>query len=268
MRGPRRGETRRTVRALWWGWKAEFSGAAEYRADLLSGTLVSACWMGLSVAPVLVVSSHAAAPGWTLPNLLFLQAVWYLMDAVMWMLVVPNNNALERAVHEGLLDAVLLQPVNSLLMCTLGTVYVQDVPKVVLAVGLGAGAFAAGGGPASVTAAVGAAVAIACACVLLWAAGVLTSYKMISKVRFDAVFALTAAHNLARVPTPLYGSVLHLLMTVVVPISFLTTVPAQVFFGTLPAYWALGSITLTVAVVALTSRLWHAELRHYTGAMG
>ena len=57
-------EVGRTVRAVWWGWKAEFSGAAEYRADLVSGTFVSAVWLGIAVAPMVVVSQHnGGAPG-------------------------------------------------------------------------------------------------------------------------------------------------------------------------------------------------------------
>jgi ABC-2 type transport system permease protein len=88
----------------------------------------------------------------------------------------------------------------------------------------------------------------------------------LTHVRFEASFALAAVHNLARVPSPLYGPVLHLVMTVVVPVTFLTTVPAQLFYGTASLWWALASVALTA--VAVTSRLWHGELRRYTGSMG
>lgn len=262
------GEARRTIRAIWWGWKAEFSGAAEYRADLVSGTVVSAVWLALSITPMLVVSAHSqAAPGWTLPRLLFLQSIWYLMDAVLWMLIMNNARALSDKVQDGTLDAILLRPVNSLVLCTLGTVYVQDLPKVVLAVGLGGFAVANGGGPDSIPAAVAGLVAVACACVVMWAAGVLANVKSITHIQADGMFALHAAHNLARVPTPLYGPVLHVVLTVVVPIGFLTTVPAQIFFGMLPVWWVLASLALGAALVWATSRIWHRELRGYSGAM-
>lgn len=263
-----RGEGLRTVRAIWWGWKAEFSGAAEYRADLVSGTIVSAVWLALSISPMLVVSAHAqAAAGWTLPRLLFLQSIWYLMDAVLWMLIMNNARELADKVQDGTLDAILLRPVNSLVLCTLGRIYVQDLPKVVLAVGLGAWAVAAGGGPATPLAAAAGLVAVACACVLMWAAGVLANFKSITHIQADGMFALHAAHNLARVPTSLYGPVLHVVMTVVVPIAFLTTVPAELFFGLISLWWLLASLALTAAVVWVTSWLWHRELRGYTGAM-
>ncbi len=191
------GQLGRSVRAIWWGWRAEFSGAAEYRVDLVSGTLVSGLWLGIAVAPMLVVSAHGPVmQGWTLPRLLFLSAIWYLLDAVLWMVIVTNHRRLEHEIKHGTLDVVLLRPVNSLLLCTLGTIYVQDTPKAVLALGLAAGAVVVGGGPPSVLAAVATAVAVACACVLLWAAGVLVTYKALTHVRFDATFALAAVHNL------------------------------------------------------------------------
>lgn len=263
------GEARRTARAIWWSWKAEFSGAAEYRGDLVSGTVVSATWLGLSIAPMLVVSAHSqAAGGWTLPRLLLLQAVWYLLDGVLWIFITNNARRLSEMAQDGTLDAVLLRPVNSLVLCTLGTVYVQDVPKIVLAFGLGGYAVATGGGPATVLGAAAGLVAVACACVLMWAGGVLANVKSITHVQADGMFALHAAHNLARVPTSLYGPVFHVLLTIVLPIAFLTTIPAELFFGLRSLWWLAASIALTAAVVWVTSRLWHRELRNYSGAMG
>jgi ABC-2 type transport system permease protein len=102
----------------------------------------------------------------------------------------------------------------------------------------------------------------------MWAGGVLANVKSITHVQADGMFALHAAHNLARVPTSLYGPVFHVVLTVVVPIAFLTTIPAELFFGLRSVWWLVVSIALTAAVVWVTSRLWHRELRNYSGAMG
>jgi len=259
----------RTLRVLWWGWKAEFSGAAEYRADLFSGTIVSAAWLAISVMPMLVVSAQAPpTAGWTLPRLLFLSAVWYLMDAILWMLIMTNCRRWSFAVQNGTLDALLLRPVSSLVLCSLGSIYVQDLPKVALAIGLGTGAVIAGGGPSSAVACLAAVAAIGCACCLMWAAGVLANYKALSQVQFDGMFVVTAMHSLARVPTPLYGPTLRLVLTAVIPVAFLATVPTQIFYGAAGLWMALVAVALSAGVVMLTSRLWRRELRHYTGAMG
>ena len=266
--GPRVGSLRHTLLVLWSGWKATLSGAAEYRGDLVVGTLVSLVWLGVSAVPSIVVTLHTdGAGGWTLPRLMYLLAIWYLMDAVMWIIIMPNIGQWGRQVQTGALDAVLLRPVRSLVMCSLGTLGVQDLPKILLAAALGVGAVVRGGGPASVGALVASLVCLLCGLVLMWAFGVLTSYKVLTQVQFDASFLLHAGHNLARVPTPLYGRAIQVLLTWVVPVSFVATVPAQMMFSMASAWMVVAAVLVTTAVVLLVVVLWNREVRRYSGAM-
>lgn len=267
VRAPmRRGQTLRTLLA---GWRAELAAASEYRVDLVVGTLVTTIWLGISIAPVLVVALHAdGANGWTLPRLLFLQAVWYLLDALVWALLIMNVGYWEEQVQRGVLDAQLLKPVNSLVICSLGRLYVPDLPKVVLSIGLGVCAIVLGGGPVGWRQTTAAILATASALVLMWSMAVLANYKAISHVRFDGWALLFAAQNLARVPMPFYGPVLRVLLTAVVPIAFLATVPAQLFFGDVSLWLALVGVVLAACAVRLTWVLWQRELARYAGAMG
>ncbi len=258
-----------TLRVLSTAWRAELAGAAEYRGDLVIGTIVTTIWLGISVAPVLVVALHTGdANGWTLPKLLFLQAVWYLLDAVVWVVLIVNVGYWEDEVRVGQLDGRLLRPVNSLALCSLSRLHVPDLPKVVLAFGLGALAIALGGGPAGWLPSLAAAVSIASALVLTWALGVLANYKVLTHVRFDGWSVLFAAQNLARVPIPFYGPFLRIVLTVVVPIAFLATVPAEIFYGDASAWLALVAVALAVVSVRLTAVLWRREVGRYAGVMG
>lgn len=258
-----------TLRVLWAGWKAELAGAAEYRGDLVIGTIVTTIWLGISIAPVLVVALHTDdANGWDLPRLLFLQAVWYLLDAVVWVFLIANVGYWEEQVRLGVLDGLLLRPVNSLVLCSLGRIWVPDLPKIALAFALGVVAVTMGGGPVGWVNSVAAAASIASAVVLMWALGVLVNYKTLTHVRFDGWAALFAAQNLARVPVPFYGQVLRVVLTAVVPIAFLATVPAQVFFGDVTPWLGLVSVGLAVGAARLASFLWRRELARYAGAMG
>ncbi len=262
------GSLRHTLAVVWCGWRAALSGAAEYRGDLVVGTLVSLVWLGVSAVPSIVVTLHTdGAGGWTLPRLMYLLAIWYLMDAVMWIIIMPNIGQWGRQVQTGALDAVLLRPVRSLVMCSLGTLGVQDLPKILLAAALGVGAVVLGGGPASVGALVASLVCLLCGLVLMWAFGVLTSYKVLTQVQFDASFLLHAGHNLARVPTPLYGRAIQVLLTWVVPVSFVATVPAQMMFSMASAWMVVAAVLVTTAVVLLVVVLWNREVRRYSGAM-
>jgi ABC-2 type transport system permease protein len=264
--GLRRGHTARVVLA---GWRSELAGASEYRVDLVIGTLVTTLWLGVSVTPLLLVAAHTdGAQGWTLPRLLLLQAVWYLLDALVWALLIMNVGFWEEQVRTGTLDGVLLKPVNSLVLCSLGRLYVPDLPKVVLAVGMATVAIVLGGGPQGWVQSVAALVATGSALVLTWAIAVLANYKALTHVRFDGWSALFAAQNLARVPVTFYGPVLRVVLTAVVPIAFLATVPAQLFFGDASRWLAVVSVAVAGGAVWLTSTLWRRELGKYAGAMG
>ncbi len=66
---------------------------------------------------------------------------------------------------------------------------------------------------------------------------------------------------------PLYGPVVQVLLTVVVPVAFLATIPAQLLFGELPPVVVVACVAVALVAVRLTAFLWRRELRQYTGAM-
>ncbi len=255
-----------TLRALLVGWKAEFSAAAEYRADLIIGTIVSAVWLALAVIPAVIVFVHVnVAAGWTLERLLLVQAVWYLMDGVMWIFIQPNMFFLSEQVRSGDLDFLLLQPGSALARMSLTRLNVADVPKVFLAAGLALFAIIRGIDvtPSSVLFGL---VAVAAGVVLMWAIAMLTHVWSITQVQFNAAFAMHTAHNLARIPVTFYGRLISVILTFVIPIAFLSTVPAEVFFGGSGWIETLGAITVAAIGIGLAALAWRHQISRYSGA--
>ena len=257
-----------TVRALLVGWKAEFAAAAEYRADLVVGTIISTVWLGLAVIPAVAVFVHVnVASGWTLERLLLVQAVWYLLDGILWIVVQPNLFALEEQVRSGDLDFVLLQPGSALARVSLTRLSVADVPKVFLAAGLALYAIVRGI-DVSVGSALLGLLAIACGVVLMWAIALLTHVKTITAVQFNAGFAMHSAHNLARIPVGFYGRLVSVILTFVVPVAFLSTIPAEVVFGAGGLLEAAGAVAVATVGVLLTVAAWRHQINRYSGATG
>jgi ABC-2 type transport system permease protein len=69
-----------------------------------------------------------------------------------------------------------------------------------------------------------------------------------------------------RYPVAAYPAPLRLLFTLVIPVAFLTTVPAEVVLGraSTPMLW-LGS-GLAVGFFVVARQFWLYALRHYTSA--
>jgi ABC-2 type transport system permease protein len=226
------------------------------------GTGVTFVWLFFAIAPVLAAGRYLGqGDGWTQARLLFLQAVWYWMDAVMWVFLHGNIRQLQSDVRRGELDWKLLLPTDSLTLVTLGKVNVPDLPKFAIAVGLGA----LPGSPWSVLMFV---VCLLAASVLLWAVGVFSSYKVITKFEFEGDFLLSSAHNLARVPVSMYGTVLRIVLSSVLPVILITTVPSTVFFGWSGWQVPLTAIGATVALTAALRLAWRRETKLYVGLQG
>ena len=73
--------------------------------------------------------------------------------------------------------------------------------------------------------------------------------------------------NHRRSRAALDGPVVQVLLTVVVPVAFLATIPAQLLFGELPPVVVVACVAVALVAVRLTAFLWRRELRQYTGAM-
>ena len=256
-----------TLRAIWANWKASVASSAEFRTDAVLGLVVSTAWLGFAVAPAVIVFENVeSAQGWTLSRLLFVSAVWYALDAVMWLLLIINVTSWSDRVRLGELDAILLRPVDSLTMASLMRINVADLPKVLIAVILAAATLVFGES-VSIGAVGPALVATVAAMVIFWALAVLANVKVLTSVRFDGTFMLHTMHNLARIPTPLYGTALRLLLTVGLPVTFLTTIPAEVIYGAGSRWLALVSVAVAAGLTVLARMAWRHQVRRYVGAM-
>ena len=77
---------------------------------------------------------------------------------------------------------------------------------------------------------------------------------------FDGLF------QMARYPVGLYPGWLRLVLTWVVPVGVMTTVPAEALTGTLSTGMLLGAVALAVVLVVGASALFRAGLRRYASA--
>jgi ABC-2 type transport system permease protein len=71
---------------------------------------------------------------------------------------------------------------------------------------------------------------------------------------------------MARYPVGLYPGWLRLVLTWVVPVGMMTTVPAQALTGDLPAAMLAGSVAMAMILLAGASLLFRLGLRRYASA--
>ncbi|MEB3321108.1 MAG: ABC-2 family transporter protein [Cyanobium sp.] len=182
-------------------------------------------------------------------------------------LLQPNLSRIVTQVQEGGLDFVLLKPVDSQFWLSLRSFSLAGLPELVLGLGLmlwaarqEQGALA----PADLLAA--ALVMIAAALILyaLWFALATTTIWFVKT--WNATEVLRAALGAGRYPVSAFPPGLRLLFTLVFPVAFLTTVPAEVLLGRSSGYWVGASLGMAVLALALGRAFWQLALRSYTSA--
>jgi ABC-2 type transport system permease protein len=255
-------------------WGTAIAGQFEYQLNLLIELLAAVANLVGSLFILSLFFAASADParssslgGWSWPQALVVQGVYTLLDGVATTWLRPNLGAIVTHVREGTLDFVLLKPIDSQFWLSLRTLSPAGLSE--LALGLGLIAWALPRAGASLSPA-GLAVALP---VLL--AGVVTLYALwfllaTTSIWFvktwNATEVLRAALTAGRFPISAYPPVLRLVFTVVLPVAFLTTVPAQVLLGRAPGPLVAAALVVAAVSFGLSRAFWRFALGHYTSA--
>ena len=241
-----------------------------YRANFWISLLHSLLNLGTGVLGAVVLFGQVEmVRGWDWPSMLALLGVYLTMDALRGLFIGPSLDALAGLGGEiwtGRFDFTLLRPVNAQFLASFR--HWRPLVLVDLALGLGvlgAAAVQLGGSltlarVVTCLVALGAGVTILYAILLAFTGLVFWSPGFLFTWVFNGVF------QMARYPVGLYPGWLRLVLTWVVPVGIMTTVPAQALTGELSVGMLIGSVALAAAMLVGASALFRAGLRRYGSA--
>jgi ABC-2 type transport system permease protein len=241
-----------------------------YRANFWISLLYSVLNLGTGVLGLGVLFGQAEMIcGWTFASALALLGVYLTLNALRSLFIGPSLESLagmDGEVWTGQFDYTLLHPVDVQFQAS----FRRWRPLAVLDLALGLGVLVAAVvrlgetvSPAQValfclTLAMG--LALLYAILLAFAGLVFWNPTVLYTWVFNAIW------QMARYPVGLYPGWLRLVMTWVVPVGLMTTVPAQALTGALPAGMLAGGAAVTAAFVAGAMVLFRTGLRRYASA--
>jgi ABC-2 type transport system permease protein len=247
---------------------SEFQFEMEYRGNFYLSIFEMFLVIGTSIAAVLVMFQHTTTMnGWTLPQMIVLLGVYYMIQGGVNLVFSPSFERLMEHVRAGTLDFHLLKPVN--VQFLVSTRHLRVVRAADLALGLAVVIF----GLVQVGAEIGVGPALLFVVSLLF--GIMLVYSLLLGlvtlafwfVRVENLLAIFWAFTEAgRFPVDVYPLWLRVSLSTIVPIGIAVTAPANVIAGRMDwiAVAMLGGGT--VLAVGLASALWRWGLRNYTGA--
>jgi ABC-2 type transport system permease protein len=246
----------------------EFQFEMEYRGNFYLSILEMFLVIGTSIAAVFVMFGHTTTMnGWTLPQMILLLGVYYLIQGGVNLVFAPSFERLMEHVRAGTLDFHLLKPVSSQFLVS--TRHLQVVRSADLVLGLGVVVV----GLLQLDAQVGVAEALLFALSLGF--GVMLVYSLLLAlvtlafwfVRVENLLAIFWAFTEAgRFPVDVYPLWLRVSLSTIVPIGIAVTAPANAITGRMD--W-VGVVLLgagAAVAVGVSSALWRRGLRSYTGA--
>jgi len=241
-----------------------------YRVNFWISLLYSALNLGTGVLGIVVLFGQIESiRGWSLPSALALLGVYLLLGALRRLFIGPSLESLagmDGEIWSGKFDFTLLKPVDVQFLASVR--YWRPLALIDLVLALGVLGVSMARLHAVLTlprlaafvAALFAGVMILYAILLAFSALVLWSPGFLFTWLFDAFF------QMARYPVGLYPGWLRLVLTWIVPVGVMTTLPAQALTGDLSIGALVGGLALAAALFAGASLLFRLGLRRYASA--
>ncbi len=257
---------RRYLRVLGLFWSAALAAEMEYRANFLLATLSSLGNLAGSLFGLfLFYRTGYTFDGWTWEEALIVLGIFTWLQGFAGTFLVPNLNRIVRHIQQGTLDFILLKPISSQFWLSTHTLSPWGLPDLVFAgmmigyagsrLGLEPGAYWLSLGP------------------LLF--GMLSLYSLwfilgATSIWFVKVYNVTEVlqglMEAGRFPIVAYPTAYRFFFTFVVPVTFLTTVPAEAMLNRSDWSWTASSGLLALGLLFASRAFWRFALRFYTSA--
>lgn len=238
----------------------------EYRINFIVATLTSLGNLAGSLFGLaLFYQTGYSFEGWTWEEALVVLGVFTLLQGFSTTFLAPNLNQIVKQVQQGTLDFVLLKPISSQFWLSTRTVSPWGIPDLIFGFVLIGYAGNRLGIPAS-------AYALSSVPLLF---GFLSLYSLwfmlgATSIWFVKIYNVTEVLRglveAGRYPMAAYPIAYRFFFTFVIPVAFLTTVPAETLLRRVEPSWILGSGLLAIFLLFVSRAFWRFALRFYTSA--
>jgi ABC-2 type transport system permease protein len=247
-------------------WSTAIAAELEYRMNFVLASLTSLGSLAGSLFGLfLFYQTGYTFQGWSWSEALIVLGVFTTLQGFSATFLAPNLNQIVKQVQEGTLDFVLLKPISSQFWLSARTVSPWGLPDLMFGLCMiGYAGSQLGVTPGSYFIA---------AIPLLF--GFLSLYSLwfvlgATSIWFVKIYNVTEVLRglleAGRFPMAAYPVGFRFFFTFVVPVAFLTTVPAEALLNRVAWGWIAGAGGLAIALLIFSHLFWRFALRFYTSA--
>jgi ABC-2 type transport system permease protein len=247
-------------------WKTAIAAELEYRLNFIFAAVSSLGGLAGSIFSLFLFYRKCYHfQGWQWEEALIIVGLFTLLEGFANAFLATNLNRIVKHVQEGTLDFVLLKPISSQFWLSFHSFSLWGLPDMLFGLGI---IFYAGN-----LLDIGVIAYFLSAIPLIFGMLILYSLWFIlgaTSIWFTKIYNITEVLKgllaAGRFPMAAYPAAYRFFFTFVVPVAFLTTVPAQTLLGRVDPVWVIGGGCLAVMLLILSNRVWSFALRFYTSA--
>jgi len=254
------------IRVLKLFWQVTIAAELEYRVNFVVALLSSLGGLvGSLFGLFLFYRTDYTFPGWSWSEALIVLGIFTILQGIAATFLVPNLNKIVIYVQEGTLDFVLLKPVSSQFWLSTHTVSPWGFPDLIF--GMVIVGYAGAQVGLSTWDYLSILPPLALGIVSLYSLWFILAATSIWFVKiYNVTEVLRSLLEAGRFPIEGYPAVYRIFFTFIIPVAFLTTVPAKTMIGRSEPIWLLGSAVLAFLLFQFSRWFWQFALRFYTSA--
>jgi ABC-2 type transport system permease protein len=257
---------RRHLRILKLFWVTAIEAELEYRVNFVIATLTSLSnLVGSIFALFLFYQGGYRFEGWSWEEALIVLGIFTLLQGFSATFLAPNLNQIVRQVQLGTLDFVLLKPVSSQFWLSTRTVSPWGLPDLLFGfLIIGYAGMRLNLNPSAYTIA---AIPLLFGLISLYSLWFMLGATSIWFVKiYNVTEVLRGLLEAGRFPMAAYPAAYRFFFTFIVPIAFLTTIPAEALLNRTEPFWVAAAGLLAIGLLLVSRLFWQFALRFYTSA--
>ncbi|MBD1845515.1 ABC-2 family transporter protein [Cyanobacteria bacterium FACHB-63] len=257
---------KRYFRVLRLFWQTAIAAELEYRINFVIAAFTSfGGLIGSLFGLFLFYQGGYTFAGWRWEEALIVVGIFTLLEGFSGTFLAPNLNRIVRHVQEGTLDFVLLKPISSQFWLSGHTISPWGLPDILF----GAIVIFYAGGKLGIqpNAYLISLIPLVFGLAILYSLWFMLGATSIWFVKiYNVTEVLRGLIEAGRYPMAAYPIVYQFFFTFIVPVAFLTTIPAEAMLGRTEFSWIIGAGILAIVLLFVSRFFWRFALRFYTSA--
>lgn len=247
-------------------WSTAIAAELEYRINFAIAALSSIGNLAGSLFGLfLFYRTGYTFAGWQWEEAIVVLGIFTILEGFSTTFLAPNLSKIVQHVQNGTLDFVLLKPISSQFWLSARVISPWGFPNLIFGfcilfyagskIGLGISNY------------LFSLIPLIFGFISLYSIWFMLGATSIWFVKiYNVTEVLRGLMESGRYPMAAYPTSYRFFFTFVVPIAFLTTVPAEALLGRGEAIWTAGSIFLAIALLYASHKFWQFAWRFYTSA--